>query len=149
MFFPLPRALNAMDTIASQGGRIDAGGYRWPPTFSNWVKIVSWQFGNLLFLSVFRVLNFRSRFEALNDVFWASTSGKYHHDTLIYSSNPRIDLSNELLCPPNGDCMPKLCPREVDTPNYPNGVHKTVGFSSSEVSVLDFVYCKKAFRASL
>ena len=29
-------------------------------------------FHNLLFLAVFRVLNFRNRFEALNDVFWAS-----------------------------------------------------------------------------
>jgi hypothetical protein len=41
--------------------------------------------------------------------------------------------------------MPKLCPGEVDTPNYPNGVHKTVGVSSSGVRVLDFIYVKKAF----
>jgi hypothetical protein len=32
--------LNAMETIASQGGRIDLDGYRWPPTFSNWLKTV-------------------------------------------------------------------------------------------------------------
>jgi hypothetical protein len=30
-----------------------------------------------------------------------------------------------------------------------NGVHKTVGFSSSGVRVLDFLYDKKAFGASL
>jgi hypothetical protein len=30
-----------------------------------------------------------------------------------------------------------------------NGVHKTVGISSSEVRVLDFIYDKKAFGASL
>ena len=30
-----------------------------------------------------------------------------------------------------------------------NGVHKTVGFSSFRVRVLDFIYDKKAFGASL
>jgi hypothetical protein len=30
-----------------------------------------------------------------------------------------------------------------------NEVHKIVGFSSSRVRVLDFIYVKKAFRASL
>jgi hypothetical protein len=30
-----------------------------------------------------------------------------------------------------------------------NRVHKTVGFSSSRVRVLDFIYDKKAFGASL
>jgi hypothetical protein len=45
--------------------------------------------------------------------------------------------------------MPKLRPWEVDTPNYPKRVHKTVGFSSSGVRVLDFIYDKKAFGASL
>jgi hypothetical protein len=43
----------------------DPGGYRCPPTFSNWLKTIF--FGNLLFLAVF---NFWGRFEALNDVFW-------------------------------------------------------------------------------
>jgi hypothetical protein len=33
-------------------------------------------FGNLLFLAVFQVLNFRSRFEALNDIFWEN--GEQH-----------------------------------------------------------------------
>ena len=33
--FPhLMGALNAMETIASWGGRIDPDGYRWPPTYS-------------------------------------------------------------------------------------------------------------------
>jgi ribonuclease HI len=45
---------------------IDPGGYRWPPTFSNWPKTCFGNFGNLLFLAVF---NFRGHFEALNDVF--------------------------------------------------------------------------------
>jgi hypothetical protein len=30
---------------------------------------------------------------------------------------PRQYLSNELLCAQNEDCMPKLRPQEVDTPN--------------------------------
>ena len=31
--FPLPWALNIMETIDSYGGRIDPDGYQWPPTF--------------------------------------------------------------------------------------------------------------------
>jgi hypothetical protein len=46
--------------------------------------------------------------------------------------------------------MPKLRPQKVDTPNYPKlKVHKTVGFSSSGVRVLDFIYVKNSFIASL
>ena len=46
----------------------DRGGYWWPPAFSTWgPTIVSFIFfHNLLFSAFFRVLNFRSRFEALN-----------------------------------------------------------------------------------
>ena len=58
-------------------------------------------FQNLLFLAVFRVLNFQSRFEA-----------------------------------PNGDSMPNLCPREVETPIYPSGAH-IFGASSPGVRFLD------------
>ena len=46
---------------------MDIGGH---PPFPTGSKQFSGNFGNLLFLAVFRVLNFRSRFEALNDVFW-------------------------------------------------------------------------------
>ena len=57
----------------------DPGGYWWPPTYSTWTPtIVSFIF--LVFLIVaqftifgsFRVLNFQSRFEALNDIFSTS-----------------------------------------------------------------------------
>jgi hypothetical protein len=44
----------------------DAGGYRWPPTFSNWLKQLSDNFDNLLFLAGF---NFRGHFEGLNKGF--------------------------------------------------------------------------------
>ena len=39
------------------------------------------------------------------------------------SGSARIDLSNELLYASNGDRMPKLRPREIDVPIYPNGAH--------------------------
>ena len=49
---------------------------------------------------------------------------------------PHIDISNEVLCAPNRDHMPKLRPREVETPNFPNGAH-SFGASSPRVRVLD------------
>ena len=49
--------------------------------------------------------------------------------------SPRVDLSNEVWCPSNGDRMPKLRPQEVETPIYPNGAH-SFGASSTRVRVL-------------
>jgi hypothetical protein len=46
--------------------QVEIGGH---PPFPIVSKQFSVNFGNLLFLAVFWVLNFRSRFEALNDVF--------------------------------------------------------------------------------
>jgi hypothetical protein len=46
--------------------QVDIGGH---PPFPAGSKQLSGNFGNLLFLAVFQVLNFRSHFEALNDVF--------------------------------------------------------------------------------
>ena len=83
---------------------------------------------NLIFLVVFWVLNFWSRFEALNDVFWEN--GR------IRSCSPRIDISNGVWCTSNGDHMPKLCPWEVETPIYPNSAH-SFGASSPTVRILD------------
>jgi hypothetical protein len=45
--------LNAMEKIDSYGGRIDLGGYRWPPTFSNWLKTIFWQFWQFTIFSSF------------------------------------------------------------------------------------------------
>ena len=57
----------------------DPGGYWWPPTYSSWTPaIVSFSFPVSLIVAQFTifggfwVLNFQSRFEALNDVFSAS-----------------------------------------------------------------------------
>ena len=52
------------------------------------------------------------------------------------SCTPQIDISNKVLCASNGDHMPKLCPRQVETPIYPNGAH-SFGASSPKVRVLD------------
>jgi len=41
----------------------------------------------------------------------------------LFRRHPRRDLSNGLSCASNGDRMPKLQPREVDVPIYPNGAH--------------------------
>jgi hypothetical protein len=56
--------------------QVDIGGH---PPFPTSSKQFSGNFGNLLFLAVFRVLNFQSRFEALNDVFWEN--GEQHERT--------------------------------------------------------------------
>ena len=92
---------------------------------------------NLLFLAFFWVMNFQSHFEALNDVFWEN--GEQHGSVDRCCSfkicTPLIDISNEVWCTSNGDHMPKLRPREVETPIYPNGAH-SFGASSPKVSFL-------------
>jgi hypothetical protein len=47
--------------------QVDISGH--PPFLAD-SKQLSGNFHNLLFLAVFQVVNFRSRFEALNDIFW-------------------------------------------------------------------------------
>ena len=54
----------------------------------------------------------------------------------ISSCSPQIDISNDVSCASNGDSMPKLRPREVETPIYPNGAH-SFGDSSPRVRFLD------------
>ena len=90
-----------------------------------------------IFWQFFGVLNFRGRFEALNDIFFGHRLGKksdsYAIALLIFQCTPRRDLSNGPSNDPNGDRMRKLCPREVGLPIYHFGVNKTVGVSSSRV----------------
>jgi hypothetical protein len=57
----VPFPLSLVDRVAEE---VDIGGH---PPFPTGPKQFSGNFGNLLFLAVF---HFRSRFEALNDVFW-------------------------------------------------------------------------------
>ena len=73
---------------------MDIGDY--PPFLAD-SKQLSSNFDNLLFLAVFRVLNFGSRFEALNDVFWGML--RFQNSIMEFCQNfcsPRIYLSNEL-----------------------------------------------------
>ena len=52
---------------------MDIGGHPHIPLMAPPLSLLVFQFRhNLLILAVSRVLNFQSRFEALNDVFWAS-----------------------------------------------------------------------------
>ena len=119
--------------------QVDIGGhppipFEPPPSVLSFFKLQQ----NLLFLAVFRVLNFWSRFEALNDVFWENGEQDASMDQCFSfrSCTPRTDISNELLSASNGDQMPKLRPREVETPIYPNGTH-SFGASSPRVRFLD------------
>jgi hypothetical protein len=61
----------------------------------------------------------------------------------------QLDISNEVSWTPNGYCMQKLHPQEVDVSSTPIEAHKPFDVSSSGVRVLDFLYVKKAFGASL
>ena len=118
---------------------MDIGGHPPIPLGAPPLSLSIFQFRhNLLFLAVFRVLNFRSRFEALNDVFWENGEQHGSMDRCCSFKNytTRTDLSNELLSASNGDRMPKLRPREVEPPIYLNGTH-SFGASSPTVRVLD------------
>ena len=109
---------------------------------------------SLIFLAVFQVLNFRSYFEALNDVFWENWEqhGSINRCYSSQSCSSWTDLSNEMLCASNGDHMPKLQPQEVDVLVYPNGAHN-FGASSPTVRFFDvqgfplFINNKQAFEA--
>jgi hypothetical protein len=41
----------------------------------------------------------------------------------VNSCSPRISLSNNVSCASNKDNMPKLQPREIDVPIYPDEAH--------------------------
>jgi hypothetical protein len=65
---------------------------------------------------------------------------------------PMLDLSDlfdEVYNSPNKDHMQNLHLWEVDIPTTPIRAHKPFGVSYSELRVLDFIYAKKASRASL
>ena len=65
-----------------------------------------------------------------------SSMGPWIDVAHIKSCSPRIYLSNEVSRASNGDRMPKLHPKEVDVPIYPNRAH-SFGISSSRVRFLD------------
>ena len=55
---------------------------------------------------------------------------------VINSCSPRINLSNDVSYASNGDSMPKLRPREIDVPIYPDGAH-ILAFHLLELGFLD------------
>jgi hypothetical protein len=77
---------------------VDIGGH---PPFPTGSKQFSGNFGNLLFLAVFRVLKLRSRFEALNDVFWEN--GEQHGSS--FDVAPKMNLLDDTF--PTGYHAPK------------------------------------------
>jgi hypothetical protein len=133
--------------LPKEGGliQVDIGGH---PPIPLARKIV-FHLGS--FSTVFRVPNFRGRFEALNDIFWGFGPRRLPKALMGQSKiiSSQLDLSNGVSSAPNKDRMQKLRPWEVDISTTPIGARKPFGFSSSEVRVLDFPYVKKAFGASL
>ena len=117
------RVLHSRSRFGAKMIQVDIGGhlpipFEPPPSVLSIFKLQQ----NLLFLAVFWVLNFWNRFEALNDVFWEN--GEQHGSMdrcCSFKSCTQIDISNELLSAPNGDRVPKLRPRELKPPIYPNG----------------------------
>jgi hypothetical protein len=62
---------------------------------------------------------------------------------------PQLYLSNGISSTPNGDRMQNLFPQEVDVSTNHIEAHKPFGVSSFDNRVLDFIYVKRDFGASL
>ena len=107
--------------------------------------------GNLLFLAFFRVWNFRGHFEGLNDVFsQLITSMIVKESSWSSKINLLIDTFPTRYCAPQTEIVcQRYAPKKLIHQTTQNDVHKTVGFSSFGVRVLDFLYDKKAFETSL
>jgi hypothetical protein len=125
--------------------QVDIGGH---PPIPRARKIV-FHLGS--FSVVFRVPNFRGRFEALNDVFWGFGAQVTAKGTYLGQSKSFFSVRPFQRCieHPKQRSYAKVTPREVDVSTTPIGARKPFGFSSSGVRVLDFTYVKKAFGASL
>jgi hypothetical protein len=124
---------------------VDIGGH---PPISTGSKQSS---SKLLFLVVFRFLNFSGHFEGLNEFFWGSSTSIIING---FDLSPKINLLDDTfptsyLVPQTESVCQSYTPGKLIHQTTQNEVHKTVGFSSFEVRVLDFIYVKKAFRASL
>ena len=66
---------------------IDPGGYQWLPT----IPLAQ---NNYFRLTAFQVPNFRGRFEALNDVFWASPF--YFINVLLDGTFPTVSRMTQM-----------------------------------------------------
>jgi hypothetical protein len=108
-------------------------------------------FGYLLFLAGFWFLNFWGHFEGLNgDILGSSTSKIVEGFDCTTKMNLLDDTfpmsyffpQTEIICQ-------SYAPGKLIHQTTQNRVHKIVAFSSSRIRVLDFLYDKKAFGASL
>jgi hypothetical protein len=142
--FLLGRDIESPKNIYTLLIQVDIGGH--PP-----IPIGSKQsFGNLLFLAFFQFLNFRGHFEGLNEVFLGSSTSIILMALLI----PKMNLLDDTFptsyhVPQTEIVYQSYAPGKLIHQTTQNGVQKTVGFSSFGVRVLDFIYVKKEFRASL
>jgi hypothetical protein len=101
------------------------------------IPTLSKQFvGNLLFLVLFMVPNFRRHFEGLNVEF----SRPVTLVKLLINTFPKRYFAPqmEIICK-------SYAPRKLIQQTTQNGVHKTVGFSSFGVRVFGFLYDKNSF----
>jgi len=131
--------------LSSYNLKGDLGGCWWPPAYSTWTPtIISFSFSVSLIVAQYTIFYSFSGPE-LPEPFWGpkwrflGTSeliSVVDQCCIVESCIPWIYLSNEVLCASNRDCMPKLRPREVDVPIYPNGAH-SFGVSSPGIGFLD------------
>jgi hypothetical protein len=105
---------------------------------------------NLLFLAFFRFLNLWGHFDGLNEVFFGSITSMISKG---YYLSPKMNLLDNTFptsyhAPQTNIVCQSYAPEKLIHQTTQNGVHKTVGFSSFRVRVLDFIYDKNAFGAS-
>jgi hypothetical protein len=113
---------NAPTTFMFLMIEVDIDGH---PPFPTTSKQFSGNFGNLLFLVVF---NFTGHFEGLNNFFSGSRFSMIVEDIVF----PKL-FSPKIVCQ-------SYAPGNLIHQTTQNEVHETVGFSSSGVRVLDFIY---------
>jgi hypothetical protein len=130
-----------------EGGliQVDINGYPPLPTGS---KQFYDNFGNLLILAVF---NFWGHFEGPNEGFLGSSFSMISKGSDLA---PKMNLLDDKFptsyhAPQTEIVFQSYAPRKLIHQTTQNGVHKIVGFSSSGVRVLYFIYYKKAFGTSL
>jgi hypothetical protein len=95
--------------------------------------------GNLLFLAFFRFLNYWGYFEGLNEVFLRLSTSM-----ISPKMNFLVDTFPTSYCAPQTQIVCQIYALgKLIHQTTQNGVHKLVGFSSSGVRVLDFIYVKR------
>lgn len=123
----------------------DPSGCWWPPSYSTWnTTTVSFSFSVSLIVAQFTIFGIFSGPKLL-ELFWCPKQrffGEIGANMGLQSmfSTQKLYFSdrclNEVFWVSNGNCMPKLWPREVDVPIYLNAAH-SFGTSSPKIRFLD------------